>query len=271
MKILDLLYIEYLKFRDNSLVKLLLLFFTVLASTAIFVMKNMNKMPLPGGNTSIFTFPTVWEYQAYSGSWMSFIFLGFFGLYLVTSEISWKTMRQNVITGYSRFDFYIGKIMVAVIISIFATIVFYISTAIIGIIHQEKFDFDAVLASQDYVILRFFILTFAYIIFGMLMGFLFRKSGLAMFAYFSYILFIEPLFRWWLHYKLIDEGKTMLYYPMNGVEDLAPLPFFKYLESFSPVKGFNILLSYTEASIISIISVSVFLIAGYLLLTKRDI
>ncbi|MEZ4907468.1 MAG: ABC transporter permease subunit [Saprospiraceae bacterium] len=271
MKIIDLVKIEIFKYRDNSLVQLLLLFFTLFMSISILMAKNAEVSPLPGGTNSFFQFPYIWEYQAYAGSWLAYIFLGYLGLYLVTSEFGWKTLRQNIISGYTRKDFFLGKLSLAVLISLFATIVFYISTIILGYMNTEDCRLSDVLSHQNYVFLRFFLMVFAYIIFGMMMGFIFRKSGLALLIYFSYILFIEPFLIWGIHYKFISHGRSMLFYPMNGVEDLTPLPLYKYLATFSPIKDFSILLSYTEASIISLVSVSAFIYISYLFLTKKDI
>lgn len=271
MKLSDLIKIEIFKFRNNTLVQLLLVFFTIFMSVSILVMKNIEGIPLAGGTDSIFQFPYVWEYQAYAGSWLTFLFLGFLGLYLVTSEISWKTMRQNIITGYSRLDYFIAKILIAILISVYATIIFYLATIAIGYFNAEDFHTDDIFDAQNYVILRFLLMTFAYVLFGMMMGFIFRKSGLALLIYFSCILFIEPLLRWGVHYRYIAKGKSMLFYPLNGIEDLTPLPFYKYIATFSPVKDFNILLSYQEAAVISIISVLFFVYISYIFLVKRDI
>lgn len=271
MKAFDLIKIEILKYKDNALVQLLLLFYTLLMMFAIFVFKNIDNVPVLGGNESFFQFPTIWEYQSYGGSWLAFIFLGYLGVFLVTSEFDFKTLRQNIITGYSRKDFFLAKFLVALLVSVFATLIFYTATAVIGLFHQDVFSLQEFIDKQDYVILRFFLMTFAYISFGMLCGYLLRKGGLSMFVYFSYILFIEPLFRWWFHYKVIDEGKTMLYYPMNAIEDLVPLPFYKYIATFTPVKDFNILLNYSEAGIISVLSITVFIVLSYFLIAKRDL
>ncbi len=270
MKITKLINLEILKYKDNSLVQMLLLFFTILMPTAIFVMKNMEIPMLPGAN-SYFSFPQVWEYQAYSGSWLSFFFLGYLGVYLITSEIQFKTMRQNIINGMSRTDFFIGKVSIAILISLYATVLFFVSTAIIGLLHQDAFDLAEIFEKQAYVVPRFFLLTFAYMTFGMMIAFLIKKPGLSMFFYFSYILFIEPLFRWWLHIKVFGQSKAIFYYPMNAIEDLAPLPLYKYAQNFSPKKDFFMLLSYSEATFISTISIIAFLAISYYFFNKRDI
>lgn len=271
MNALDLLKIEILKYRDNTLVRLLLASFTLLMIFGIFVMKNLKNIPVPGGVDSFFTFPTIWEYQAYGGSWLTFFFLGYLGIYLVTSEFGFRTTRQNIITGYTRNQFLAAKFITAAAITIFATIIFTVSTSVIGIIHQDACSIKEVFSKQNYIILRFLLLSFAYISFGILCGFMFRRGGLAMFFYFSYILFLEPLLRWWFHNKVFGQGKSMLYYPMNAIEDLAPLPFYKYLDSFSPIQDFNILLSYKEAIAISIPSVAMFVLLSIIIFKRRDL
>ncbi len=270
MNPIKLIKLEVLKYKDNSLIQMLLMFYTLLMPIVIFVLKNFDDINIPGKD-SFFTFPKVWEYQAYIGSWLTFLFFGFLGVYIITSEIQFKTMRQNIITGLSRNEFFMGKILITLVVTFYATIVFYLSTILVGVLHEGEFDLNKILDHQDYVFLRFFLLTFAYMTFGIMVAFIFRKSGLSIFFYFSYILMIEPLFRWMVHHKVFSNGRSFLYYPMNGIEDLAPLPSFKYIDNFNGLKNFPILMTYTEAGIISIISVIVFVTVSYLLFMKRDI
>jgi hypothetical protein len=79
------------------------------------------------------------------------------------------------------------------------------------------------------------------------------------------------VFRWGIHRKFFVDDKSMLYYPLNAIEDLAPLPFYKYISTFTPVKDFNIVLNYEQATLISIISVVAFITISYYLLKKRDL
>lgn len=271
MNAIQLIKLEYFKYKDNALVQMLLLFYTILMPTAIFMLKNFDDIPFLPGKSSFFSFPLIWEYQAYSGSWLSFLFLGFLGVYLITSELQFKTLRQNIITGMTRLDFYKGKLFASLAVTLYATLVFYLSTILIGVFHEGDFNFANIFKEQHYVFFRFFLLTFAYMSFGIFIGLLIRKPALSIFFYFSSVLFMEPLLRWWLHLKFLDKGRSMLYYPLNGIEDLAPLPFYKYVENFQPIKEFPILLNYTEAGIISTISVLIFIIGGYFLLIKRDV
>jgi hypothetical protein len=96
-----------------------------------------------------------------------------------------------------------------------------------------------------------------------------RKSGLAIFSYMAYIIFLEPLLRWAVHKEIYDH-RSMNFYPMNATEDLMPNPFFKFVESFTSMTDFKLLLSYQEATIVVLISVSLFLYFGYRSLVRRD-
>jgi len=271
MKIINLIKLEILKYKNNTLVLVLLLFFVLLAPTAINVMKTFNGPGLPNPET-YYSFPNIWEYQAYFGSWISFIFLGYLAIYMITSEFQYKTLRQGIINGLSRKDFFTGKIATFIVISILATAVLYISTIFIGLSHQDAYDLDEVFEGQNYFIIRFFILTFAYMSFGMLIALLVRKSGLSMFLFFIYILILEPfIVRWWLHLKIFGEGKSMFYYPMNIIEDLAPFPLFKFSQVYVPKNKFFVLIEYPDAIVLSSVIIVIFLTIAYYLLTKRDI
>jgi len=104
---LHLLSLEIKKFRNNAVVDLFGIMFLVTMPTVIFVGKQFKDVPPPFPSTDkIFTFPGIWEYLGYVGNWLVFFFLGFIMLYIITSEVNFKTMRQNIITGLSRRDAY---------------------------------------------------------------------------------------------------------------------------------------------------------------------
>ncbi len=83
MTIINLIKLEFAKYKNNSLIQMLLLFFTILMPTSIFVLKKVDIPLLPGAG-SFFSFPYLWEYQAYAGSWLAFFFLGYMGVYSIT-------------------------------------------------------------------------------------------------------------------------------------------------------------------------------------------
>lgn len=264
-----LVQLEWKKFSKNTVMILLIGLYTFLMPFGIFVLQNYVPGPGMPSQEVFFTFPQVWDYQGYSGSWFAFLFLGFIGVLLITTEVSNKTMRQNIITGMTRTEYYLGKIYVMLLVSLYATAIYFISTVLIGSLYPSEPDFVNMFDGHNWSTPRYFLMTFAYLSFGLFLGLILRKSGLAIFIYLAYIIFLEPLLRWGVHREIFDH-RSMNFYPMNGIEDLMPNPLFKIVESFQNMTDFNILLSYKEATIVSVISVGVFLFFAYRSLMRRD-
>lgn len=269
LQIMHLLGLEWKKFRKNKLILFLLGLYTLLMPFAIFVMDNYIQMPGLPQKETFFSFPGIWEYQGYSGSWFSFLFLGFIGVVIITSEVSNKTMRQNILTGMTRQSFYLGKLYVILTVSIWATMIYFISALLIGISRTEGFTTEMIFDGHQYAVLRYFLMNLGYLSFGLFLGLIIRRSGLAIFTYLAYIIFLEPMIRWAIHRNIFDH-RSMHFYPMNGIEDLMPNPAFRLVDSFKEMTNFELLLSYREATVISLISVAVFLIVSYLNILKKD-
>jgi ABC-type transport system involved in multi-copper enzyme maturation permease subunit len=264
-----LVLLEWKKFSRNTVMILLIGLYTLLMPFGIFVLENWEGGPGMPSKDVFFTFPQIWEYQGYSGSWFSFLFLGFIGVLLITTEVGQKTMRQNIITGITRTEFYLGKLYVMILVALYATVIYILSTILIGSLYPETIDFSNFMEGHNGSAPRYFLMTFAYLSFGLFLGLILRKSGLAIFIYLAYIIFLEPMLRWGVHREIFDH-RSMNFYPMNAIEDLMPNPLFRFVESFQNMTDFNILLTYREATVVTLISVGVFLFLAYRSLVRRD-
>ena len=244
--------------------------------------------PLPA-NSVFYEFPTVWEYQGYIGNWLIFFFVGFIGIFIVTNEVSYKTLRQNIITGLTRKEYFSAKLLTIIVISVLATLIYAVSTIIIGLIHTPGADL-ALIFDNNWSITKFFLMSMGYMSFGLLIGFVVRRSGLATFLYLAYIMFLEPIIKWsifgFLNWDtiqgVIDDGPEegfsvynyVNYFPMNVIEDLHPNPFLKLPDNF--LKGnedinYDILLTHHEAIIGSILYIGIFIFLAYRSFLRRDI
>jgi len=106
-----------------------------------------------------------------------------------------------------------------------------------------------------------------------IIAFLIRKSGVAVMFYLSYIILIEHLLKWIIHFQVMGiKNNSVNFYPSNAVEDLMPNPLFKYAENI-PRKDltFDFLLSYESAAITSSVYIVLFFGLAYYLFTQRDI
>jgi len=191
---------------------------------------------------------------------------------MVTSEYSWKTLRQGVINGQSRNEFFFGKMAFITVFSLVTALYYLLCGAMIGWWHTDGATLDQLLGN-DLAVLRYFLMVMGYMSFGLLVSLGLRRSGLALFTYFAYIFFVEPLLRWVIHLKFF-EGNSHFYYPMNVIEDLMGNPMFKFAEDMKVTTGANegslYILSTTESVLFSSIYIMIFLLAGWWLLKKRD-
>ncbi len=268
---LNLLSLEIKKFRNNAVVDLFGLMFLITMPTLIFIGKEFKDVPPPlPDNSLFFTFPGVWNYLGYAGNWLVFFFLGFIVLYTVTAEVDYKTMRQNIITGLSRKDYFISKLSVVLSLSVFATLYYAIIALAIGYFHNEPYSFEGAF-DNEMAILRFFLMCLGYTSFAMMIGFLLRRSGVAIFFYLCYVLFIELMLKWVVHFRLI-QNETINYWPLNAIEDLMPFPPYAFIENI-PRKDldFPFILPHNHAMIASAIYILVFLGVTYWSFSKRDI
>jgi ABC-type transport system involved in multi-copper enzyme maturation permease subunit len=269
--IFKLLALEYKKFKKNSVITMLLGMYLIFHPIAIFFIQDL-ELPIPGfTKESIYGFPGIWEYMAYEGSWLVFFFLGFIAVHIVTSEVSNKTLRQNIITGLSRRDFFIGKLAVVTSLAIFASIYYFICSFAIGWLSTSEPNMELALQT-DFAVPKFFLMSFAYMIFGLFVGFVIRKAGLAVLAYLSYVMFLEPLIKL-LHIQLYQGtvSKIVNYWPTNMMEDLTPNPFYKIAENIPSGIDYPFLLSTQEAVIGSCIYTVLFITLAWLHFKKNDI
>ncbi|MEM9548242.1 MAG: ABC transporter permease subunit [Bacteroidota bacterium] len=228
---IQLLKTEYKKFRYNSTVSLLFVLFVLLLPTVILSGKSILKNPSPPlpSNTIFYEFPTVWEYQGYVGNWLVFFILGFMVLHMFTSEVSFRTMRQNIITGYTKKEYFTAKLIVIVCLALLATGIYTISCQVIGMIHTPGFDFE-LMFDNNWASVRFFIMSMGYMSFAFLVANFLRRGGLSMFLYFAFALILEPIVKGIMLYFLKNEA--MNYLPLNTIEDNMCFPLFRTSSDF---------------------------------------
>ncbi len=271
---IKLLQLEWKKFKTNAVTSLLGLLFLAIFPSAIFICKEMFKetAKLPGIPThkDIFEFPGIWNWLGYDGNWVIFFFLGFIGIYIVTSEVGNKTMRQNIITGMTRHEFFMAKFYSILAISIFATLFYTIIAIAIGASHTADYTMGQIW-DNDLAVLKYFLMSMGYLSFGLFLGFTIRKSGLAIFSYLSYVLFVEPLARMIIFFQIV-QSNIVNFFPMNAIEDLMPNPMYRIADKLPddlPMTGK--LLSDPQAIISSSLYILIFLAISYSSITKRDI
>lgn len=267
----DLLILEWYKFKNNAVFRALALIYVVITPFIIIAGKDMFKdLPPPLPSAQVFyEFPTVWDYQGYIGNWMVAFCLGFLAIHLVTSEASQKTMRQNIITGITRSAFFYSKLASLVCMAIIASIIYFASCMLLGVIHTDGFDLELAF-DNNFATIRFFLMCLGYMSFAMMLAFLIRRGTLTLLLYFLYVMMLEPIFMAVHVYYFKNSSRN--FWPMNSIEDLMPFPLYKLPDYYINKEwNFNLLLPYTTAMAMTILYSSLFIYIAYRSFMKRDI
>ena len=270
-QVLRLLKLEYTKFKDHSLIIILLMLYAIFFPSIIFLGKEFRDLPDPIGSPEIlYKFPMMWEYLGYVGSWLAFFFLGLVAIFSIVNEVSYKTFRQSVITGLTRKEFYLAKIYTIIAISLIATIYYVIVGLAIGFTHTNGASISDAF-ENSWAIGRYFLLCISYMAFGTFCGFILRRSGLTVLFYLIYGLLIDAGIKWLINFKVISHG-AVRYTPFNTYEDLMPLPFYRFVDLIPDVPfDFEFLLTFGQAAIGATIWTVIFLFWAYRSFLRRDL
>ncbi len=269
---IHLLKLEWLKQKDYVLFRILAIAYVVLLPAALFVGKKMdfgNASPI-NPQTHFFQFPTVWEWLGYIGNWMVFFVLGFLAVLMVTNEYTNRTLRQNIITGLKRDEFFRSKLFFMVVVALAATIYYAVCALVIGLLHADgTLYFSTVFKNAD-MVPRYWLMSMGYMSFGLLVGLLTKRTGIALFLYLAYSMVIESILRWVVHLYFF-KNISMSFYPLNAMEDLAPLPLADFADDMLRQYNFRMMLTPLEAGIATVIYTSLFLFLGYKRLKNSDL
>jgi ABC-2 type transport system permease protein len=264
------LLLEWKKFHKNTVFRVLMLLYMLVLPGIFMLIYGVPKPEMAQTEMKSFLmFPNIWQYLGFVGNNVVFFLFGFAMILSITSEYSNKTLRQNIITGLSRQEFFLSKFTWALALSVFATLYYALCCLVTGFLQTDTIYLSKVTQEMSYVP-RYFLMSLGFMSFAMLFGLLFRRSGLALIMYLMYNIALEPMLRYGLHMRYF-KNKSMHFYPMNSMEDLVPVPFVDMLEDFMRENEFTFLLTPTEAVISTIVYTCLIFGCSYWLLLKRDL
>ena len=210
--------------------------------------------------TELYNFPDIWMKLTYIASYFNLL-LGILVIILVTDEFSFRTLRQQVIDGYFRTDVIAAKLLVVVLIALFATLVVTALGLGFGYAYTENLTTQKVTGNMMYLV-YYFVQALGYMALALFFGFLIRKNGLAIIAFLIFSKVIEPILR----YPLDDNLDK--FFPMKTLSSLTPMPGQDVLDS---AFGATLELAPETAVFPAILYIVLFTGLSYLLLKVRDL
>jgi len=210
-----------------------------------------------------FAFPEVFHTAAFFSSFFVFI-PALVVIMLITNEYMYKTHRQNIIDGWSRNQFLLGKFLSVTIITVLVSIIFFTVSYSLGEMATDK-PVANKWAEFRYVPL-FALQTFSQLSLAFLVGFFVRKAFIALGIFMFYFLAVENIAVTYLKFQKHDEGRFL---PFEISDRMIPVP--KFVEKFDE-KAYQASIAAIEPHIIYtlILTAAVWAVC-YIVNRKRDL
>ncbi|MBN8576660.1 MAG: ABC transporter permease subunit [Cytophagales bacterium] len=218
---------------------------------------NINRIPL-------YHFPDIWQNLI----WISGLFkiiLAVMVVISITNEYQYRTLRQNIIDGLSRWEFLQSKILTNVLLSLVSVGMILLITLLTGFIYTPKIDWAFFLRGTEFFLV-YFIEVFSFLSFALMLGFLIQRSGLTivvlMLAHMIEAIIKVNIFRASVNDQI---GWLKPLFPLESITNLVPMPFARY--AFQEIQDYVAI----TAVVVAIGWAILFNYFAYLKLTKSDI
>jgi len=206
----------------------------------------------------LYQFPDIWHNVTFVATYLKFI-LAIYIIISITSEISYDTLRQNIMNGLDRIDFIVSKYYLLLLLATGSAVFVFLTALILGLINTPEVEVPDMIKYSGFIP-AYMLLLMTYLVFAVFIGLLIRRTGLAMGLMFLYTLIIEPV--------IVLRIKTAWIkglFPIKAINNLIHMPFGKY--------ALREVQDYVSVREIAIVTVYLFLFTWfiYLLLRKRDL
>ena len=193
---------------------------------------NINRIPL-------YHFPDVWLNLIYFSGFFK-IGLGIMTVISITNEFQYRTLRQNVIDGLSRWEFLASKILTNLLLSFLSVAMIMVISFFTGLIYTPAISWSFVFADMEFLI-AYFIEIFAFLSFALMLGVLIQRSGLTI------ILLLLARMLELIVRENIDEYVPWMieFLPLESISNLVPMPLKRY--AFQEIRDYLTISSITIA------------------------
>ena len=176
---------------------------------------NIKRIPL-------YHFPDVWMNLI----WFSGLFkivIAIMTVISVTNEYQYRTIRQNVIDGLSRWEFLKSKILTNLLLSLLSVTMIFLVAFVTGLIYTPEINWSFVFGDMEFL-LAYFLEIFAFLSYALMLGILVQRSGLTII-----LLLLSHLIEFIIRQNIDEDVPWMLeYFPMESISNLVPLPYARY-------------------------------------------
>ena len=181
----------------------------------------------------IYDFPDIWQNSVWLASFPK-VLVSFIVVVSVNNELTYNTLRQNIIDGVSKKEFLMSKFSLIIFLAAVCTLFLFVTGLITGLIYSHVTDLKYIFSELDYIF-SYFLQIVAFCLFAFCIALVIKKAGFAIVAIIIYsifqVIFTSFLeFSQWTRDYMADFVK---FFPLYSIEKLTgkiyESPFARYL------------------------------------------
>ena len=178
----------------------------------------------------VYDFPDIWQNTTWIGSFIK-ILISFIVIISVNNDLSYNTMRQNIIDGISKKEFILSKFALILFLAGVCTMVMFASGLVTGYLYSSVTDLKFVLDELEFLAAYFYQLV-VFSMLAFLLALIIKKAGFVIVFLFFYSSFIEPITTAIMEYADIAtdfSASLVKFFPVYSINSLIHVPFPKYI------------------------------------------
>ncbi len=285
---LHLLILEWKKLTSNRTFIVMSILYVVFLPSIFFLGKflpnldgessGMNATAMATLLEDPYIFPHIWKALSYLGNWFNYYFLGLIGILIITNEYDYKTLRQSIINGLTRREFFVGKILIVFAVSCGFALYYMLLGLLIGYFNTDYIVWAKVTQHAD-IIPKYALQIMGYMSLAVFFGWVFRRFALSLIFYLFYPI-IEYIFLSMMLYYFKLTYVPMMYLPISAMKNLVPVytpspminaGLVQLATEYETQVGIPYYLPATDATIVSAVFIIIFIGLSYLRFMKSDL
>lgn len=186
----------------------------------------------------IFDFPDIWQNITYLGSFAK-IFAAFIVIISVNNDLTYNTLRQNIIDGLSKKEYIMSKMMMILSMALVSTFFIFIAGLINGSIYSHVHGTEYMFAELEFIAAYFYEII-VYCTLAFLLALVIKKAGFVIVALFLYTIMFEPIV-----VAVMENAPSFRdgiwpqiaqFFPVKSLNNLINVPFGRYI--FMEIKDY---------------------------------
>lgn len=214
---------------------------------------NISRIPF-------YHFPDVWQNLVWISGFFKIV-IGIMAVISITNEFTYRTIRQNIIDGLSRWQFLQTKILTNVLLSLMSVTMIYLIALVTGLIYSREIIVGDIFSEFEFFP-AYFLEVFSFLSYALMLGILVQRSGLTII-----LLLLSAMLELIIKKSFLPDNSEAIeqFFPMQSISNLVLWPWPRY--AFKEIQDY---VSITSV-VIALVWAFLFNYFSYLKLKKSDL